>query len=113
MAKKNLKKRALRTGDETEEGNTSEDGDKCENEDDLKESEQELDFWLTGHITGEKREREQETLDPKEDPVAAINALQGRMGELESQMNSLLKNIKEGFETMEASQEVAFRAFYN
>ena len=28
-------------------------------------------------------------------------------------MSDLLATIKDGFETMEASQEVAFRAFYN
>ena len=28
-------------------------------------------------------------------------------------MSDLLTTIKDGFETMEASQEVAFRAFYN
>ena len=35
------------------------------------------------------------------------------MTKLEGQMSDLLTTIKDGFETMEASQEVAFRAFYN
>ena len=47
------------------------------------------------------------------DEEAAVKELDGRMTKLEGQMNDLLTTIKDGFETMEASQEVAFRAFYN
>ena len=75
------------------------------------ESENELDFWLKGHMTGEKRERDSE--ENRFDEKTAVKNLEKRMNALETQMGDLLTRIKDGFETMEASQEVAFRAFYN
>ena len=47
------------------------------------------------------------------DEEGAVKELDNRMTKLEGQMSDLLTTIKDGFETMEASQEVAFRAFYN
>jgi hypothetical protein len=78
----------------------------------IAQGENELDFWLKGHMTGETRKREEE--DKEEfDEGAAVKTLEKRMTTLEKQMNDMLTKIKDGFETMEASQEVAFRAFYN
>lgn len=74
--------------------------------------ENELDFWLKGHMTGETRDK-QDADDDEFDEGAAVKRLEKRMNTLETQMNDMLTKIKDGFETMEASQEVAFRAFYN
>ena len=74
--------------------------------------ENELDFWLKGHMTGETRDK-QEADNDEFDEGAAVKSLEKRMNTLETQMNDMLTKIKDGFETMEASQEVAFRAFYN
>jgi hypothetical protein len=81
--------------------------------DEIAQGENELDFWLKGHMTGEKRERENEDENEKFDESLAVKSLEKRMNTLEVQMSDLLIKIKDGFETMEASQEVAFRAFYN
>merc|ERR1711871_13706 len=40
-------------------------------------------------------------------------ALQKRIVKMERSLDSLTKIVREGFETMEAAQEVAYRAFYN
>lgn len=74
-------------------------------------AEQELNFWLHGHVTGETRQGEAEN---EEDfsTASAVDSLENRMNKLEGQMSELLRNVKDGFQTMEASQEVAFRTFY-
>jgi potassium voltage-gated channel Eag-related subfamily H protein 7 len=75
--------------------------------------EEELQFWVKGQ--GQIRERGN-TADAAEnvfDEENAVKELDLRMTKLETQMSDLLATIKDGFETMEASQEVAFRAFYN
>ena len=75
------------------------------------EMEEELDFWIKGQ--GQIRERAQTAEENAFDEEAAVKELDSRMTKLEGQMSDLLTTIKDGFETMEASQEVAFRAFYN
>ena len=75
------------------------------------EMEEELEFWTKGQ--GQIRERVQTADENAFDEEAAVKELDGRMTKLEGQMSDLLTTIKDGFETMEASQEVAFRAFYN
>ena len=92
-------------------------GEKKSNKDDdqaeeIAQGENELDFWLKGHMTGETRTKDNEN-NEKFDEGAAVKNLEKRMNTLENQMSDLLTKIKDGFETMEASQEVAFRAFYN
>jgi len=81
-------------------------------EDNEKEQmEEELEFWTKGQ--GQIRERAQTADENAFDEEAAVRELDNRMTKLEGQMSDLLSTIKDGFETMEASQEVAFRAFYN
>jgi hypothetical protein len=114
--KKNQVKRKIRGADGLEieddvEEETKADGT-GDQANDIAQGENELDFWLKGHMTGEKRARGVEEED-KFDESAAVKSLEKRMNTLENQMGDLLTKIKDGFETMEASQEVAFRAFYN
>ena len=73
--------------------------------------EEELEFWTKGQ--GQIRERAQTADENAFDEEGAVRELDNRMTKLEGQMSDLLTTIKDGFETMEASQEVAFRAFYN
>ena len=76
--------------------------------------EEELQFWVKGQ--GQIRERgntAEEGNGNVFDEENAVKELDMRMTKLETQMSDLLATIKDGFETMEASQEVAFRAFYN
>jgi hypothetical protein len=120
MASKNQVKRKIRGIDgveiDEEKDQLSEEkisgGKKDDQADEIAQGENELDFWLKGHMTGEKRAKDNEDGE-KFDEGAAVKNLEKRMNTLESQMSDLLTKIKDGFETMEASQEVAFRAFYN
>lgn len=73
--------------------------------------EEELEFWTKGQ--GQIRERAETAEENGFDEEGAVKELDNRMTKLEGQMSDLLTTIKDGFETMEASQEVAFRAFYN
>ena len=52
---------------------------------DIAQGENELDFWLKGHMTGEKRARGVEEED-KFDESAAVKSLEKRMNTLENQM---------------------------
>ena len=52
---------------------------------DIAQGENELDFWLKGHMTGEKRARDVEEED-KFDESAAVKSLEKRMNTLENQM---------------------------
>ena len=124
MASKNQVKRKVRGIDGTEIEDDADSKDKAEEIDgeekkedneaeEIAQGENELDFWLKGHMTGETITKDNDGENEKFDEGAAVKNLEKRMTTLENQMSDLLTKIKDGFETMEASQEVAFRAFYN
>merc|ERR1711916_292974 len=73
MTQKNTMKRKLLVADRPQEINqheTKDENSKKINPDEVAQSENELDFWLKGHMTGEKREREGD--DEKFDEKTAV-----------------------------------------
>merc|ERR1719198_1531829 len=89
MKAKNSVKRKLRAPSKEEEALQLEDAEAKEakggvDPNAVAETENELDFWLKGHMTGEKKERVGD--EDKFDEASAVKSLEKRMNALESQM---------------------------
>ena len=115
-AKREVKRRARPDSRNSARPITPDESERIAQEKEIEEKakmDEELQFWVKGQ--GQIRERANTAAQDEQtfDEEAAVKELDGRMTKLEGQMGDLLATIKDGFETMEASQEVAFRAFYN